>query len=203
MARGLEDRFSGAMLGHCLGDSLGAIWEGSPPFYGQLKTDIPLFRYTDDTEMMINLTEAILQDGDVIAQTVAEKFVKGFTPTRGYGPGTIRVIELIKKGVPYQEATRAYFPEGSMGNGAAMRVTPVGLFYHRDLKRLKDAVKIQAEVTHAHPLAIEGAKVVALSVAMALRGVSLEAIPDELLPHIESPEIKRKVLEVKEIVLSG
>lgn len=202
MAISLEDRFKGAMIAHCLGDSLGAIWEGVPPFTGSIKTDLVL-RYTDDTEMMMNLARAIIRDGTVNPDTVAEEFVKGFTPTRGYGPGTIRVIELIKKGVPYYEATRAYFPEGSMGNGAAMRVTPVGLFFHRNLEKLKEAVKIQAEITHAHPVAIEGATVVALSVAMALRGVGLEVIPDEILPHLREPVLKEKILALKEMLQKG
>ncbi len=195
----LQDRFIGAMLWHALGDSLGAPWEGSPPFTGHLKRVLPL-RYTDDTEMMINLARAILKAGGLVAEEVAWEFINGFTPVRGYGPGTVRVLELINKGVSYEEATRAVFPEGSMGNGAAMRVTPVGLLYHRDLEKLKQAARAQAELTHAHPLAIEGAKLVALAVAMLLRGIELPGLPDELLPHTEEGEYRRRLLLLKGLI---
>ena len=62
------------------------------------------------------------------------------------------------------------FPQGSYGNGSAMRVAPVGLFLHSDLSALIEAVRISSVVTHSHYLAVQGATLQAASVAIATRG---------------------------------
>jgi ADP-ribosylglycohydrolase len=49
-----------------------------------------------------------------------------------------------------------------------MRVSPVGLFYHHDLKVLGKAAIDQANITHTHPLGQWGAVMQASSVALAL-----------------------------------
>jgi poly(ADP-ribose) glycohydrolase ARH3 len=71
-------------------------------------------------------------------------------------------------GISYPEAAgRLFGGEGSYGNGAAMRVAPVGLFF-RDSPDLYDLAAASAAVTHAHPLAQDGAAVQAFAVAQAV-----------------------------------
>jgi len=62
------------------------------------------------------------------------------------------------------------FPNGSYGNGGAMRAAPVGLYFHRDLDAVWEQAGRSAAVTHRHPLGIEGAQLIALAVALAVRG---------------------------------
>jgi poly(ADP-ribose) glycohydrolase ARH3 len=63
---------------------------------------------------------------------------------------------------------RTVFENGSFGNGAAMRVSPVGLFYHDDLAALQEAAVKQANITHVHPLGQWGAVMQACSVGLAV-----------------------------------
>jgi poly(ADP-ribose) glycohydrolase ARH3 len=65
-----------------------------------------------------------------------------------------------------QTAGRLFDGEGSMGNGAAMRVAPVGLFY-AGTGRVYGMAARSAEVTHTHPLGRDGAGVLATAVAKA------------------------------------
>jgi poly(ADP-ribose) glycohydrolase ARH3 len=61
------------------------------------------------------------------------------------------------------------FPGGSLGNGAAMRVAPVGLLFKDDLDRVWEEARLSALPTHVHPVGVEGAQVMALAVALAMR----------------------------------
>src|SRR5262249_47347790 len=65
-------------------------------------------------------------------------------------------------------------PGGSFGNGAAMRVAPVGLMFHHDIGRLWEEAKLSALPTHTHPLGIEGAQLLALAVGLAVRSTQLD-----------------------------
>jgi poly(ADP-ribose) glycohydrolase ARH3 len=68
----------------------------------------------------------------------------------------------------WYEVARIVFENGSFGNGAAMRVSPVGLFYHHDLEGLQRAAIEQANITHVHPLGQWGAVMQAYSVGLAV-----------------------------------
>ncbi len=157
----LEQKFSGCMLSAALGDALGA-GHGSG---AELK-------YTDDTAMMIALAEHLLENhGGVDPLKLAWKFLEAYEaePWRGYGPGPPRIFRMIRRGEGPLELDKRLYPGGSLGNGAAMRIAPIGLFYHDDAARLVEAVKASCKPTHNHPLAIEGALLEAYSIAMAVR----------------------------------
>jgi len=83
-------------------------------------------------------------------------------------PGPPPVFRRIKHGVPWDRAAEDIYPGGSFGNGAAMRVAPVGLFYHRDPGKLREVACLSAQIIHAHPLGKEGAALQAYAVALAL-----------------------------------
>jgi poly(ADP-ribose) glycohydrolase ARH3 len=67
------------------------------------------------------------------------------------------------------EAATAVFPDGSFGNGAAMRVAPVGALHADDPQRVRRAAERQAVITHAHPVGVDAAVVQAQAVADAVR----------------------------------
>lgn len=59
--------------------------------------------------------------------------------------------------------------QGSFGNGAAMRVAPVGILFHDNLPRLRRVAEAQAAITHTHPIGKQSAVLQAAAVAAALR----------------------------------
>ncbi len=169
----IHDRAAGCVLGLALGDALGAPYEGG--VLGTVVTGLyRLWRgeplsYTDDAEMMIGLVESLLHDPSVDPEFLAARFAENYTVGRGYGHGTGRFLSEVKRGRPWREANRSAFPEGSLGNGGAMRAAPVGPLHAHDPSVLRAVAERQAEVTHAHRVGMEGAVVVAYAAAMAFR----------------------------------
>ncbi len=168
----LQDKFRGAILGAFLGDAFGAGFEGMSPEQAtaHLSTLSERFRrrYTDDTDMTLALAESIVEAGKLVPEGVANKFSQCCDLTRGYGMGTIRAILALRAGMAWHQVSRIAFEKGSFGNGAAMRVSPVGLFYHHDLQELRKAAIDQATLTHSHPLGQWGAVMQAASVGLAV-----------------------------------
>jgi poly(ADP-ribose) glycohydrolase ARH3 len=168
----LQDKFRGAILGCFLGDAFGAGFEGMNPDMATAHLSILSEKfpraYTDDTDMTLALAESIVQSGKVDPDDIAQKFSQACDLTRGYAIGTIKAVLALRAGAAWHQVSRIVFEKGSFGNGAAMRVSPVGLFYHHDLKVLGKAAIDQANITHTHPLGQWGAVMQASSVALAL-----------------------------------
>ena len=167
-----EERFVGAFLGLALGDALGAPHEGGPvEKLAWRLICLPhgnLLRWTDDTQMTMGLAESLIEKGGLDCGHLAGVWARGLEVLRGYGPSTRRILAAVRAGRPWQEAGREIFPQGSFGNGAAMRSAPIGLFYHDDPKALEDAAARSSEITHAHPLGVEGGVLMARAAALAL-----------------------------------
>ncbi|HET6250035.1 MAG TPA: ADP-ribosylglycohydrolase family protein [Tepidisphaeraceae bacterium] len=198
-------RFRGCLLGLAVGDALGAPFEGMPAdaiyysfgFGEKIVARPPLdaLTYTDDTQMMIGVAEAILAEGRVDEDALALAFGENFEIGRGYGQGARRIIERIIAGGDWRELSRTIFPDGSLGNGAAMRAAPVGLFFHHDLDRAWDEAARSATPTHTHPVGIEGAQLIALSVALVCRDEPFDrgAFYGELLRRAKTREFQEQL----------
>src|SRR4029077_6405648 len=105
---------------------------------------------------------------DALAQRFAERF--GEEPDRGYGKMARIILRSLLRGDDWRRASAAAFGgTGSMGNGAAMRVAPLGAWFADDLGRVVTEARARAEVTHAHAEGQAGAIAVALAAAFAWR----------------------------------
>jgi poly(ADP-ribose) glycohydrolase ARH3 len=127
-------------------------------------------RWTDDTQMSIDIVESFLANGEINPDDLAKRFAESYRWSRGYGPGTARLLKRIAAGADWRAANRSVYPDGSFGNGAAMRAPMIGLIYANRPTELLEAAKTSAVVTHAHPLAIDGAILTARATACALHG---------------------------------
>ncbi len=168
----LHDKFRGAILGCFLGDAFGAGFEGMSPERAVFHLDNLSKKftrsYTDDTDMTLALGESIAESCEIDPEGIAKHFSLSCDLTRGYAIGTIKAVLALRAGLKWHQVARIVFEEGSFGNGAAMRVSPVGLFYHHDLDSLQEAAIKQANVTHVHPLGQWGAVMQACSVGLAI-----------------------------------
>jgi poly(ADP-ribose) glycohydrolase ARH3 len=170
----LRSKARGALLGAALGDALGRGFEGHPAPSASEVRDVlrahGTLRYTDDTAMTIALAESLVAVGDLDEDHLAETFARHWhaEPWRGYGRGTASLLRAIAGGGSWRELAPAQFEGGSYGNGAAMRVAPVALLAGGDIPRTLDLARRSAQVTHAHPLGIDGAALQAGVVALAL-----------------------------------
>jgi poly(ADP-ribose) glycohydrolase ARH3 len=175
----LEDRFVGCLLGLAVGDALGSHFEGQPedfiarryPTIETLIQNPPLEEmwYTDDTRMAIGVAETLAACGSIDEAVLCQRFAANYAPHRGYGRGARRVLQAMVDGENHKWLAESLFPGGSLGNGGAMRVGPVGVMFHHDVDRLWSEARLSALPTHVHPLGIEGAQVLALAVGLATR----------------------------------
>jgi len=176
------------MVGSAVGDALGCSFKGI--WQRELKIEDFCFsgRWTDDTHMMIGVAESLIENRGLNADHLMKTFIRNWEaePWRGYGPGPPRIFRLVKSGVSWREAARGlYGGQGSFGNGAAMRVAPVGLFYYDDdVEVLREMAYRSAEVTHTHELGKEGAAVQAYAVALAVKAERESFDPVEFLREI-------------------
>lgn len=153
------------MIGAIAGDIIGSVYEHAP-----IKTkNFPLFhpdsRFTDDSVLTVAIARAILEDGDY-RRAVLE--IGRRYPHAGYG-GSFHEWLRATNPAPY----------GSWGNGAAMRVSPVGFAFDSASTVLREAAR-SAEISHDHPEGIKGAQATALAVFLARTAHDKEAIRREI-----------------------
>ena len=189
-----EDRCIGCLLGTACGDILGAGVEGWPAAeiretFGEIRdfaqSDRGFGSYTDDTQMTVALATSLVECGRVDAEHVSGKYAEFYEPWRGYGGATHRVMQALQYGADYRGTGLLQFPDGSFGNGGAMRISPVGLAYrHATPEVLHQAVEGALVCTHVHPEAIDGAFIQAKAVAVAATTEPAEFDPQRLLVEL-------------------
>ncbi len=166
------DQFTGCLLGLALGDACGAPHEGGIlerfvwRFIGTTKAGE--LRWTDDTQMSLDLAESLVECGCLDLDDIAARFASSYRWSRGYGPGAAKILAKIRRGRSWRESNRSVYPGGSYGNGGAMRAPVIALAFSGHLERLIAAARASAEITHAHPLGIEGAVIIAVATCAAL-----------------------------------
>jgi len=197
----MRDRFAGCLLGLALADALGAKHEGGV-IGGLLWSVLSLrqpgvLRWTDDTLMTIGTAESLLACGDLDEDHLARTWADDVTWTRGYGAGALGMLRRVARGEDWRTARHVLFPDGSYGNGAAMRAAPLALFFGRDADRMTDAAQRASAITHAHPLGMEGGLLIAHATAQALEQ---DVDVDALLATCEQEEFRSRLLRVPELL---
>jgi len=125
--------------------------------------------YTDDTEMALSIVEILEERGSIDQDLLAKRFADRMQFQRNYGQGAYAVLCGVKEGLDWRLLTQIGFRGmGSFGNGAAMRVAPLGAFLaDQPLEVICNQARLSAEVTHAHAEGIAGAIAVAVAAALA------------------------------------
>ncbi|MBT2440621.1 ADP-ribosylglycohydrolase family protein [Streptomyces sp. ISL-36] len=169
----LDRRFERALAslrGLAVGDALGSQFF-VPVNYPLLKRrDLPsgTWQWTDDTEMACSVLAVLARHGRIDQDALAHSFAEHHDFDRGYGPTVNRMLRLIREGGDWRELAAALFNgQGSWGNGAAMRIAPLGAWYADDPEQATHQAEISAYTTHQHREAVVGAMAVAAAAALA------------------------------------
>ncbi|MCB0283138.1 MAG: ADP-ribosylglycohydrolase family protein [Calditrichae bacterium] len=170
-----------SLLGVATGDAFGQRMFGIGMEVFHMAKTIPGgdWYWTDDTAMAISIYE-ILRDyneinQDVLANTFAERYRKDVF--RGYGTGAHLMLQKISEGEDWRELAPSLFNgNGSYGNGAAMRIAPLGAYFYKDLELVRAEAVKSAEITHSHPEGQAGAVALAVAAALAASGKNWERI---------------------------
>jgi len=188
-----DDRALGALYGLAIGDALGmptqllsrdqvadhfgtieGFREGPPDH--RIAAGLPAGSITNDTEQALLLAEALLAGGGhVDSEDLARRLLAWAERARErgsldlLGPSTSAAVTALVADGPLDVSGRS-----AATNGAAMRITPVGLVaVPDDLDRLVDLVVEASRVTHNTSVAIAGAAAVAAAVSGGIGGASV------------------------------
>jgi len=195
------DKIEGSVLGLALGDAFGAPYEGGileRAVWSLLGTENGMRRWTDDTQMSIDVMESLIKYGSVNQNDLASRFAASYRWSRGYGPAAAKILKRIRGGESWKIANRSIYPNGSFGNGGAMRAPAVGLFFAQESEEnIINAAYETAIVTHAHPLGLEGAGLIALATALSLKGTGSIQLIERLLQHATLLEFTHKLNQIQ------
>ncbi|MBH0776128.1 ADP-ribosylglycohydrolase family protein [Nocardia bovistercoris] len=176
--------------GLSVGDALGQHF----PIMGRSVSDLrtvdstagPL-GWTDDTEMACSVVAELCGHGGIDQDRLAVAFARRFQPHRDYGFATVDTLRRVRDGMHWRKAAAAAFgDQGSCGNGAAMRVAPLGAFFAGDPEKIVVEAIRSAQVTHLHPEGVSGAVAVALAAGLAAhaRVTGIRPTPGEFITAV-------------------
>ncbi len=154
--------------------------------------------WTDDTNMALSIVDVLNAGGTVDQDALASSFGDHFDPTRGYGPAMHGLLPPYAMGADWRrEASGLFGGTGSYGNGAAMRVAPLGAYFSDYLDRVVIEAAKSAEVTHGHPEGIAGAIAVAVAAATAANADTPTPDPNALretvIAHTPKSEVRDRL----------
>lgn len=174
------------MLGAIVGDIVGSVYE----FCNTKSTNFQLFSrfsgFTDDTVMTLAVAKWLVEDE---AHTIhyliyCMQELGNRYPNAGYGG---RFGMWLEEDNPQ--------PYNSWGNGAGMRVSPVGL-YAKTLDEALALAALTASVSHNHPEGVKGAQAIATSVFLCKEGKSKAEIK-EYVEKTFDYNLDRSIAEIR------
>ncbi|MGK5637367.1 ADP-ribosylglycohydrolase family protein [Streptomyces sp. URMC 126] len=176
-----------SLRGLAVGDALGSQFF-VPAHYPALKRrELPPapWQWTDDTEMACSVVAVLAAHGRVDQDALARSFADHHDFDRGYGPAVNRMLRLIREGGDWRELAASLFNgQGSWGNGAAMRIAPLGAWYAGDPEQATHQAEISAYTTHQHREAVAGAMAVAAAAAVAAEADGTPVTGEWLLDEV-------------------
>ncbi|MBF8173667.1 ADP-ribosylglycohydrolase family protein [Streptomyces olivaceus] len=159
-----------SLRGLSVGDALGSQFfvPANYPLLGRRELPPGTWQWTDDTEMACSVVAVLAAHHRVDQDALAHSFAHHHDFDRGYGPAVNRLLRLVREGGDWRELAAALFNgQGSWGNGAAMRIAPLGAWYADDPEQATHQAEISAYPTHQHREAVVGAMAVAAAAALA------------------------------------
>ena len=174
------------MLGALVGDIVGSIYE----FHNTKSMDFDMFtpwnNFTDDSVMTLAVAKWLMEDE---AHTInyligCMQELGNRYPNAGYGS---RFGMWLEDEDPQ--------PYNSWGNGAGMRVSPVGL-YAKTLDEALALAAITASVSHNHPEGVKGAQAIASCVFLCKQ----RKTKSEIKEYVETTfyyNLDRKISDIR------
>lgn len=175
------------MLGAIIGDLAGSIYE-----FDQTKKVTPI-----EVKNIIE-NESFISDDTILTIAIADAIVSNNSYEMKLKEYATRYGDKIPQNIPY---FKTMFSPGftkwaksnsqgvSCGNGAMMRISPVGYLFNTEEDVIKNAY-LATIPSHNSEEAINSAKTIALIIFYARKGFSKQQIIDKLCLKIQKPNIK-------------
>ncbi len=166
------------LVGCAVGDALGVPFEMKAPSHKSFDGWDGLFKdggtfrkfnkageWSDDTIASICLAESLLECKGFDVENAAEKYLTWYKSGefRGMGSSTSHALWRLKSGQSWKESGMVGDEFG--GNGTAMRVAPIGVYYRNNLEKLVESAIMDATITHNSKEPKMGSVAIAVAVA--------------------------------------
>jgi ADP-ribosyl-[dinitrogen reductase] hydrolase len=171
------------LIGAIIGDIVGSRFE----FNNHRSKDFELFtdecQVTDDSIMTIAVAKAIMETEKKIKPLLNERR-NNYEYNKLLESMTIKCMQEIGRKYPYCGYGGMFRhwvfsdnpkPYNSFGNGAAMRISPVGFFANTEHEAC-ELSRIVTSTTHNHEEGIKGAEATVISIYMARHGATKDEI---------------------------
>jgi len=200
-------KFKGCLFGCAIGDALGAPTEflsveSIKQRYGYVEEPLPWGSHkagcwTDDTEMTLYLSYALLEcedllDMDAVMQSVTKLWARWYDEhdgSRAPGGTCLGGARKLRDGVHWKESGK---PNGN-GCGTVMRVHPVGLLYAKHPELLKQVAWNQGFATHQGERTNEGAVLCAYMIGRLFLGDAWQDVVADVRELVKVPSLKAMV----------
>jgi ADP-ribosylglycohydrolase len=183
----LLDRAYGSLVATAIGDAMGMPASFMSPgqirrVYGEIADFLPPAGeqtahrgvqeggVTDDTQESLIVSDVLIEAGRFDIGLFVDKMKQwaissNILESTVIGPSTRKFLETVLAGGDYREA-------GKCGdtNGAAMRVAPIGIFYHGNAKKAVEEAYLSALPSHGSRAGVAAACAIAAAVALAVEG---------------------------------
>ena len=174
------------MLGAIVGDIVGSIYEFANTKSTEFDMFTPWSSFTDDSVMTLAVAKWLAEDE---AHTIhyliyCMQELENRYPNAGYGGN---FSAWLREDEPQ--------PYNSWGNGAGMRVSPVGL-YAKTLDEALALAALTASVSHNHPEGVRGAQAIATSVFLCKEGKSKQEIK-EYVEKTFDYNLNRRIVDIR------
>lgn len=201
----LRNKIAGCMYGLLVGDALGCPVEGMHPSsirrtFGKIDRLIinprrprPLGLHSDDGQQALAVCDAVLrkpdQPGRQFAQLLIDLYDAGPKHNslglhRGTGRNFRETVLKLVNGAAWDSAGTV-----SAGNGAAMRIAPLALYFRDDFENLSNAVIDVSKVTHRDIRGIAASAAIAFIVSEQLTGRDNQMVSlSNLIDFVKSVE---------------
>lgn len=138
---------------------------------------------SDETQTSLAIAEALIEAGeadiDTLMKAVTQRLIDWSNSpenTRSAGHTVTESVRMLEAGVSWRESGTMH----TKGNGATIRVAPIGYLYQHNPKRLKEVALVTGVATHAHPADQAATAAAAYLVKLALDGIP----PDQYINHV-------------------
>jgi ADP-ribosylglycohydrolase/fructose-1,6-bisphosphatase/inositol monophosphatase family enzyme len=194
-------RAQGVLLGQLCGDALGSLVEFQGP--DEIAEDFPdgvrdmadggtwntlAGQPTDDSELALALARSLVRRNGFDAADVARAYAAWYeSPPFDVGHTTRAALSAaaaaFRSGHDPAAAARAAARGSSLGNGALMRISPLGVFGHASpAADVMAWAREDARLTHPHPACQDASALVAATIAAAVaRGGTPAGVADGAL----------------------
>lgn len=199
----ISERFRGCILGGAIGDAYGSAYEGISkednskttyyPF-GKPEIKVPEWVITDDTQLTLATCEVITENKIFDVKLFADKYLDFYQSRRitGIGASTLKAMQELEVGGHWSLVGRK--GEYAAGNGAAMRIAPLG--FEPEISRT--VIKDICNITHQNDEAYVGS----LSVVIAIRSIinetwtGKENLLQIIINQIPDTRVRDRLIEI-------